>query len=256
MIGVASTFFWIFLIGFAVSAAFSVKDLNISFGEPQTAVTADNKILFSLPIILTNNGLYSIRLFNMTTKISSPTGYNIAKGSTFVPAIKRNQEVVAYHNVTIDVADMLARNQNFLFYDTEFKIIETVSLKVAEVVPVKASLNYTMPWGAPLYNLAIGNPQFEAFNHTHMKASVPLGFENHAMFDLAGKVQARMYDDAGRLRSTGETALNVGQHSTYSGTIEFFVHTSSRVDVPASGYIEVSFQTQLFSYGSVRIYYE
>lgn len=255
MIGIASTFFWIFLIGFAVSAALSVKDLNFSFGEPQIEVTEDSNVVFSLPIILTNRGLYSIRSFDISTRISDLNGYVVAEGSTSVPVIGRDEEVIAFHNITIDVDDVLQRNQNCLFNDTEFRINEKLSLTVAEVVPVRAVLNHTMLWGAPLYNLTIGSPQIEVYNLTHLRGTVPISFENHAMFDLAGAIQVHVYDNAGLLTSVEESALNVGQHSFYNEAMDFFIPYSLSVRAIPSGHIEVYIRTLLFNYGPVRINY-
>jgi len=255
MIGVASTFFWIFLIGFAVSAAFSVKDLSFDFGGPSTELRADNVIVFSLPIILTNRGFYNIRSFGISTRISDSGGFVVAEGSTVVPVIRRGEEVVAFHNITINVSDVLARNENYLFNDTEFRISEKVDLTVAEVVPVRAVVNHTMAWGAPLYNLAIESPQFEVYNLTHLRAAVPVSFENHALFDLDGAVLVRMYNSSGSLVSVGEAILDVGQHSFYSGVVEFFVFVNPVVEAVPSGYVDVYFQTQFFSYGPVRLSY-
>jgi len=56
MISIATTFFWIFLIVFLVSAVYSFKDVQFDFGEPQIGLTSDNKILFSLPITIDNKG--------------------------------------------------------------------------------------------------------------------------------------------------------------------------------------------------------
>ena len=56
MIGVAATFFWVFLIVFFISAVYSVKDVHFDFGEPQMGLTSDNKVVFSLPVSIANSG--------------------------------------------------------------------------------------------------------------------------------------------------------------------------------------------------------
>jgi len=63
MIGIATTFFWIFLIAFFVSAVYSVKDVHFDFGEPQMDVTSHNKVVFSLPVSIANSGFLQHRLF-------------------------------------------------------------------------------------------------------------------------------------------------------------------------------------------------
>ena len=70
IIGTVTTFLWLFLIVFFVSAVYSVKDVSFDLGEPQIETTSDNRILFSLPITIDNKGYYSVGSFNITTEIS------------------------------------------------------------------------------------------------------------------------------------------------------------------------------------------
>ena len=154
MIGIATTFFWIFLIAFFVSAVYSVKDVHFDFGGPQVSLTADNEMVFSLPVSITNRGFYNIGSFNISTEISDKEGFTITRGSTFIPVINKNDVATVTHNMTIDFNGLLQRDQNYLLNDTELKIYEAVSMRIADVIPVQASTNFSMPWGAPLYNFS------------------------------------------------------------------------------------------------------
>jgi len=93
MISIATTFFWIFLIVFLVSAVYSFKDVRFDFGEPQIGLTSDNKILFSLPITIDNKGYYNIGSFNVTTEILDRKGFMITRASTFIPVIEKGGSV-------------------------------------------------------------------------------------------------------------------------------------------------------------------
>jgi len=252
MIGIATTFFWIFLIAFAASAFYSIKDLQFDFGDPQVSVTPENKLLLSMPITITNVGYYNIGFFNVTTEISDEEGFTIIRGSTLVPIIKKGDTVITAHNMTIDVNDLLQNHQNFLFNDTEVRINEMIGMRIAEVIPVQASTNFSEPWGAPLYNFALGEIEYSAYNLTHLRAIVPLSFENHALFDLTGNIQMRMYNSTDSLLGEGQTTIDAAQNSPYNGYIELYVPSAG---ITANGRFEVDFITPFFNIGPLVIPY-
>jgi hypothetical protein len=252
MIGIATTFLWIFLIAFFASAVYSVKDLHFDFGEPQMSLTADNEMVFSLPVSITNKGFYNIGSFNISTEILDKEGFTILRGSTFVPVINKNDVVTITHNMTIDVNDLVQQNKNYLFNDTQLKIYETVSMRIADVIPVQASANLSMPWGAPLYNFSLGEPAYAPYNFTHFRVTVPISFENHAFFDLVGDMRIRMYNSTAAHVGRGRTSLQAYANSPYKGFIEFYV---SMTETTPTGRFEVYFSTSLFDYGPLVIPY-
>ena len=252
MIGIATTFFWIFLIAFFVSAVYSVKDVHFDFGEPQMDVTSDNKVVLSLPVSIANSGFYNIGSFNISTEISDKEGFTITRGSTFVLVIKKNDVVTITHNMTIDLNDLLQQDKNYLFNDTELKIYEAVGMKIADVIPVQASTNFSMPWGAPLYNFTLGKPDYAAHNLTHFKVVVPINFENRAFFDLVGNVQIQMYNSTDIIVGEGQTNIEAYHNSPYHGYLELYV---PMVGMTERGHFKVYFLTPLFNYGPLVIPY-
>jgi len=252
MIGIATTIFWIFLILFVITAVYSVKDLSFEFGEPQMNLTADNEVVFSLPVTIANRGFYNLGVFNITTEISDYNGLVIAQGSTVVPVVRKGEEVTATHNMTFNVDDLVQSDANYLFNDTELKIFTALGMGIAEVIPIQASTNMSVPWGAPLYNFTLGTLDYTSFNSTHLRVTVPVSFENHAFFDIAGTMQVRMYNNAGSLLSRSQTSIDVPQYSFYNGYVEFYVPTS---ELTYSGHFEIHFQTSLFDYGWLVIPY-
>ncbi|MEM3696500.1 MAG: hypothetical protein QXQ94_03210 [Candidatus Bathyarchaeia archaeon] len=252
MIGITTTFFWIFLIAFFVSAVYSVKDLRLDFGEPQMNVTTDNKILLTLPLTITNKGFYSLRNFNLTTQISSAENFITARGTTLIPIINKDEEATVTHNVTIDLNALLQRDENFLFNDTELEVFEMVGMVIADLIPIQASTNYFMPWGAPLYNFTLERPQYVAANLTHFLVHLPISFENHAFFDVAGDIKIKMYNNASSSLGEGQISIDVPQQSFFNGFVEFYV---SRSEVTNNGYFNVSISTSLFNYENLVIPY-
>lgn len=252
MISMATTFFWIFLIVFFVSAVYSVKDVRFDFEDPQIDLTSDNEIFFSLPITIDNRGYYNIGSFNVTTQISDKEGFAITRGSTFIPVIEKDRQTRATHNMTMDVNDLLQNSQDYLFNDTELMVHETVGMKLAEVIPVQVSTNLSVPWGAPLYNFTLGEIEYSGFNGTYMTATVPISFENHAAFDITGNIQMSMYNSTDAFLGGGETTIEALQNAPHQEYVELTVPVAGTTE---NGYFEVYFSTQFFNFGALVVPY-
>jgi hypothetical protein len=252
MIGIATTFFWIFLIAFLVTAVYSVKDVSFNFGEPQMSSDVSGEMFFSLPVEIVNRGFYNIGVFTITTQVFDTDGLSIVEGSTVTPLIRKNEGVVIVHNMTFNASELLQRDENFLFNDTELMIYAAIGMHIAEAIPVQASTNFSMPWGAPLCDFTLGEPVYAPYNASHFVVTVPISFENHAFFDLAGDMRIRMYNSAGSRVGRGRMSFNAYANSPYSGSIDFYV---SIVDVTPTGRFEVNFETAMFDYGPVVIPY-
>ncbi|MGB9714274.1 MAG: hypothetical protein ACPLZC_04765 [Candidatus Bathyarchaeales archaeon] len=252
MIGIATTIFWIFLAAFLVSAAYSIKDLHFNFGEPQINMTSENKLLFSLPINIINEGYYTIGAFNTTTQLLDSNGNLIATGSTFVSNIGRGENLTTSHNMTIEIGELLQHSDNYLFNDSELEVAVFAGMRLAELVPVGVSTNLSIPWGAPFYNFTLGEPNNERFNRTHLQVTVPISFENHAFFDVAGNIEIKMYNSSGVLVGENQVSFEAPQHASYNGYIELFVPITS---FTSDGHFEAYFLTSVFNYGSMVIPY-
>lgn len=246
ILGTATSFLWLFLIVFFISVAYSVKDVSFDFGGPQIEITSGDKILFSLPVAINNQGYYSVGSFNITTVISDNEGFEITQGSTFIPKIEKGRETTTTHNMTIDVDDLLQSSRDCLFNDTELEIHEIVSMTLAEVIPFQASTNLSMPWGAPLHNFTLGEIEYVAHNETHKRAIVPIGFENHAFFDLTGSIQIRMHNSTNVFLGEGQTSIEAPQDAQCQGHVELNVPLAG---ISENGYFEVYFSTPFFNHG-------
>ena len=246
MIGLATTFFWIFLIAFAVTAVYSLKDVQFDFGEPQTGTTADNRLFFSMPITIFNRGFYDIGHFNVTSQIIRGEDAIVASGTTFVPVIRKGEQITTSHMVTVGINNLLQSDRDYLFNDAELRIYESVGMSVAEIIPVQASTNFSVSWGAPLYGFALGTPEYSTYNATHLRVVVPVSFENHSFFDLTGTVQLRMFNSAGAFMGDGQTAVEARQTSSYNGNVELYV---GALGLTGSGSFETSFLSPIFNYG-------
>ncbi|MEM3577993.1 MAG: hypothetical protein QXX51_06000 [Candidatus Bathyarchaeia archaeon] len=246
MISIATALFWIFLAAFTISAVYSfVKDVRLGFGELEipTSLTDQNEMILCLPITVENMGLFNIGFFNITTEISSLEGSIIAHGNTCIPVIGRNTVTTIRHNITVNVTKLFQENSNLIFNDTTFVLYENVGMGVAELIPFTVSTNVTFPWGAPLYNLNIGEPERVA-NRTYTLIKTPISFENHAFFDVAGNLSIRMYDSEGAVIGEAQTFIEAPSHTVYSEYAEICVRNTV---IPLCKRLEFYLQTSIFN---------
>jgi len=252
IVGLASTFCWVFLVGFCVSAVYSFRDVRFDFGKLQMDVTADGMMVFSLPLTVANKGYYDIGCFNLTTQTLDDSGFLIARESTFVPVVERGREFAVSHNMTVNISDLLRRDEGYLFNDTELKVHAIVSMRITEVFPVEVSTNFSLPWGGPIQNLTLGEIEYGECNGTHTRIVVPFEFKNHAFFNLTGIARINMYNSAGVFLGEKQVAVDAVQRSGFRRSVELYVLTS---DLTGSGRFEVYFSTSLFDCGPLVIPY-
>ena len=257
MISLATSFFWVFLIMFSVSALYSMKDIKLSLGEPYPSLMSDDEFVLSLPLTIVNKGYYNLGYFNLSTDILNADGLPVAHGSTFIQVIDKDEAINTTHDIRLNLTDLLRTYESLIFSDTELRINATVSMRAAEVNPIQVSSNLSMPWGAPLYNFTLGTPDFTVDPEPHATPSftavIPIDFENHAFFDIDGTVQVRMYNSTGAPIGEGQTHIKARQHSRYDGTLELHIPIDS---VTANGRFEVFFTTSLFNYGPLEAAYD
>jgi hypothetical protein len=255
MLGIATVILWVFLVGFIAVAGYSFKDLKFGAGEPQFSTSPDGELLFSLPINIDNQGVCSLKDLNITTVFSDAEGSKIATASTFVPVIPHGQNTTIFHNVSLNVQDLVGKEE-YLFEDESMAAEVTAGLTFAELLPVEISTNFTYPWGAPFYGFTLGELSFSPVNATHGSVTVPVSFENHAAFDVDGEMNVKLCGGDGAVLGGSQTIFDVPQHSSYAGDLELCVPLDSAASAMVQGgYFDVYFSTGLFDYGPLVIPY-
>ena len=255
MLGIATSIFWIILIGFFASAAYSIKDLNFDFGEPQFTATSTKDLTFSLPVYIGNRGYYSLKAFNLTTVFSDVEGVELSNSTTFVPIIQNGQNLTLIHNMTLSTATLTEKKQ-YLFNDSTLNCVVVAGLNFAELLPTQITMNFSYPWGAPFYDFNLGEPKFANSNLKNIRLSVPLSFENHAVFDLVGNVSIELCDDAGSVLTEKQIPLNVTKQTRYSKMLELNVPLdTASPSAKLSGHFNVYFSTSMIEYGPLVIPY-
>jgi len=147
---------------------------------------------------------------------------------------------------------LLQLSRTYLFNDTELNTFEFISMKLGQFIPVQVSENFSIPWGAPLCNFKLGEPQYAQLNLTYTQVTVPISFDNHALIDIAGEVQTNLYNVVDQLVGQSQVEIKAAQQSHYDGSVIFYVAVQSAT---RTGWFELNFHTGLFSYGPMVIPY-
>jgi len=238
---IATIILWTFIIAFAATAIYSVMNLGIDFGETQFFPSSKGVVL-SVPFSINNTGYYDISELNVTTRVTDDNGTLLALSETLVPLIASGSSIERAHNTSIDLSDIMAMDYTELFFnDSSFGFDAFVSLNFAYAIPVQMSINMSVPWGAPLSNLSIGEISVPDNN----TVVIPVSFENHSYFDMVGTMQLEVYNDMDEPVASGQTNLNVSSHSGYNEQVE--MHLSLGDTLPESGEIHFVFESPMFT---------
>jgi hypothetical protein len=253
-LGWATKLLWIIVLAIIITIAYSVTQISIAFGESTTTVTGQ-MVTISLPINIRNAGLYDLTQLNITTQITDQYGHSLIRNSTFTQIISRGMNATVMHTITLNITKILDENSTLLFNDTTFTTFQYVTCNYANAIPFVAYANQTMPWGAPLSNLAVdlGNSTLTPYNTTYSIATVRLYFENHNQYiPVTGMTRIEIYsstDDT--LVSTGTANVNAQPHTPCD--IQMDVLVSNSRTVSAGDKVHVFFETSAFDYGPVMM---
>ena len=248
----ATKIIWIFIVVFSATAVYSAMNVRMGFGQPQ-AYLSSGFVVISIPLFVNNYGLYDLSELNMTVDVMDSKGSLLSASSTLVALIPRNSSIETTHNISINIDDATSQVQIYLFNDTVFNIDMSLKVKFAHAVPIQASMNTTIPWGAPLYNFSVGQISYNDLNLTHQGVIIPMSFENHSPhFGVDGFMRVEIYNDNDELLGFSVSDLNVPSHSSYDSQVEMIVDVSK---ITGSGEVHFFFETSAFSIGPVVMPY-
>ena len=241
---------WLAIIAFTATALYSALQLRVDFGEPQTSAS-EGSITLSQPFSIENNGFYDIYDLNLTTIVQEHNGPPVSRDSTVIRLIPIGRRINSAHNVSLSLnALILAGLSHLLFNDTNLDIEMSVALRYADVITFKISTNQTLPWGAPLYNINIGDVTINPYNTAHIRVILPFSFENHSFFDLNGTMRMEIINTLNQQVGTSTTPINAPPQSSYSTNLEFLVPVGSASSLKEA---HIYFNTSVFNYGPLVI---
>lgn len=246
-LGWATRFFWAIALAFAVTCAYSASLIRVNIGEPATSLTEES-LTISLPVNFDNKGFYTITDFNFTTLIMDVREYCISKATTVQAEIPSKNQMTILHNISLNIFETL-NNTNYLLNDSELTLWSSIRVTYANVIPFAFASNTSIPWGAPLSNLTIGAPQYEIYNTTHLKLTVPVYFENHSpYFGINGSLRIELLDNMDQRLEEIRLPLNVATNQQYDELIETVMRMEAVYRVRQ---LKFWFETSSFNYGPV-----
>ncbi len=248
-LGWVTKILWIILIATIITIAYSATQISFSIGESQTTAT-EQAITISFPVNITNNGLYDLTQLNVTTRITDQNSQTLANGTTIDQLVQKGTSATRIYNITINIPEIIAQSSSLLFNETTFTVFQCVSLDYANAIPLSFHANYTMPWGAPLSNLTVGNPTFQPYNATYSIATVQLHFENHNQYlPVTGTMRIEIYNSRQILRGAGTANIDTQPNTSCDTQVNVLVRNSRQIT--PSGEIHLFFETSAFNYGPV-----
>jgi hypothetical protein len=246
MLSVAAIVLWLVILFFSVTAVYSVMNLGINVGEVQM-LPSSNGITFSLPFSIINNGYYELADLNLTTRVTDPDGTVLDLTETFVPSIPRNSNVNATHTISVDLDNILSMNHvSLLLNESSFNVEIFAALNFARAVPVQLSTNATIPWGAPFAHFSTGTISVSPHNSTHVEATIPVNFENHAVIDITGTLKIEVYSDSNQRIASGTTSINAPSQQKYADDVIAYARQQDASKLTGSGKIHLIFETPVF----------
>jgi len=228
----------IFLVTSMYSMFSSLMGRGIGFGGGQPY--ASNGVLVSpIRFFVNNTGYYDISEVNFTTYVRDYGGALVSRSITFVELVAKGNVVEGLHNVSIRLADVVAKNLTYLTRDSELRMDLSIGLRYAYALSFQLIMpNMSrMPWGAPLYNLSVGEV-FSHYNGTHHLLDIPFSFENHSFFNATGIMQFEVYSGQGEYLGSGATHVSAPHGSRYEDQIEVIVSEET-----PTGYVHIYFES-------------
>jgi len=246
MLSIATIILWLVIVFFSATAVYSVMNLGINLGEVQM-LPSSKGITFSLPFSISNNGYYELADLNLTTRVTDSAGTVLDITETLVPSIPRGTNVNASHTIPIDLDTILTMDHvPLLLNDSEFTVEILAGLNFARAVPVQISTNATIPWGAPFAHFSVGRISVSPHNSTHVEASVPVSFENHAIIDITGTLKLEFINDSSEKIASGMTSISVPPQQGYADRILVYTMQQDILKITSSGNLHLIFETPVF----------
>jgi hypothetical protein len=250
VLGIVTSIIWVLLIAVIAFSAYSIKDLSIQVDPPTPTLGQNHELILSTPVRINNTGSSDLKELNLTTQVFDPKGIEISKSCSFVPVVSQHENITILHNITLSINKLIQNDSQFLFEDSNLTVTLYGGVSLAGLLPSTISSNMTLPWGAPLYNFSLGKPQFSLFNSTHSLLTIPINFENHALFNVAGILKVGTYSTDNVLQFEGQTDVNASAKYPYNDCIELYAPIPiNGILAFSGGHFEVTFSSDLCIYG-------
>jgi len=251
-LGWAITISTLLLFVFLITAVYSVFQTLASgqgIGLDGLRINfSDNRLVLSIPVTVNNTGYYDITDFEITTMLRDSDGRTLSSSSSTIKEIKKRSTESRSHNLSLSLTDIFSNLSYLLSRDTEFRIDFSVKFRYAYALGFNLAMtNMSVPWGAPLYGLALKEPGLPKFNGTHLTIDVIIEVENHSFFDVNGNLNLKIYNEDDVYIGSGRGAVNIPRGSRLSGPVETVIQVTNPLDFTGEGYLEVYLELPMFA---------
>lgn len=252
----ATRILWVIAIVFPITVLHSGFMLSlhggVDLGEPQVH-TLNGEIVLSIPLSINNKGYYDIRDLRFTGLIKDWEGEVVLNSTTFVPLIDKGEYVNETLRVPISLSEIFSGNRTYLLLqDGQLEALVDVTVTYARAITLQLSVNSSIPWGAPLYQLSLESPH-PSFNGTHYFLETSLYFENHSPMSLTGLMHIEAYNARGEILGTTTTRVDAASESMFRQPIQIVLEDPSKLT--EKGYIHIYIEYPPFKLGPVVITY-
>ncbi|MFP3984430.1 MAG: hypothetical protein ACLFU9_00190 [Candidatus Bathyarchaeia archaeon] len=247
----AVRFFWMITAAFAATCIYSATLIGVNFGGPMMN-SAEEDFSITLPIILDNKGYYNIADLNLTTVVVDLENEVISRTVTYVADVPPQDNITIYHNISLNLSRILDFT-DYLFTDSNFTLCNLVNLNYAGLIPFRAKANTSMLWRAPLQNFTIQPPKYSAYNATHLKAHVPISFQNRSPYvNVTGTIKIEIFNESLQKIGEGTVSVDASSDTAYNEQVEALVNAAM---VSHIGEVHVYVETEWFHFGPMVVNY-
>ncbi len=211
---------------------------GVGFEGGQT-YASNGVLVLPLRFFINNTGYYDISEVSFITYVRDYGGTLVSTSITPIELVARGNATEGIHNRFISLADVVTTNLTYLTQDSELKMDMSIGFRYAYAFYFQMTIpNMSrISWGAPLYNLSIGEALYH-FNGTHHLLDLPFSFENHSsFFNATGIMQFKVYSSQEEYLGSGATHVSAPTGSRYKDRIKVVV--SKETD---TGYVHIYFE--------------
>ena len=247
VLGLGTAILWIAILILYVAAVLSARNLDFSVGELQSFPSREGVVL-GLPFFVKNEGYFDLTNLNVTARITDFNGTLITHSTTFIPMIPRGSRVEAVHNISIKLQEVISSGGTpLLFTDGALDLDLSIMLNFGYALPVRLSMNATIPWGAPFSSFSVGEIAVSGYNSTHGELMIPISFENHSGLTVAGTLHLEIYTNIDTLAASGKTDLNIPSQQGYSGQVYVYPLLDTLSGLTEQWRVHLIFKTDMFT---------
>jgi hypothetical protein len=232
-----TTILWVITLALPVTVVLSLSQLMspnaIGFQEPSASLSG-SALSLSAPFYVNNTGFYDLTDLNATVIFIS-RGSMVAETSTLLPIVAAGSAVNSSYATSLDLADVAARNPELLFEDGQISLNVHASFRVAYVIRLGVSTNFTAQWQSPFYNLTAYDLRYDA---ALQQLSATVNFQNHAFFAVNGSVRLELYNNRSELIGSMMRDVDVQSNMSFHESFALNVVPSM---VTGNGFVRVYF---------------